>query len=176
MTGLYDRLGPAHEAATVTAAARFGAVLASHDDSTAAQVAASVGHGVRLAEFPTTRLAAQACRDAGVKVIMGAPNLVRGGSHSGNVAASELADAGLLDILSSDYVPAALLMGAVMLGNRWENIARGIATVTDAPAQASGLADRGRIVPGLRADLLRFSLTGQVPVTRGLWVAGQRVA
>ena len=107
---------------------------------------------------------------------MGAPNLVRGGSHSGNVAASELADAGLLDILSSDYVPAALLMGAVMLGNRWENTARGIATVTDAPAQASGLTDRGRIVPGLRADLLRFSLTGQVPVTRGLWVAGQRVA
>ena len=176
LTGLYDRLGPAHEAATVAAAARFGAVLASHDDSTAAQVAASVGHGVRLAEFPTTRLAAQACRDAGVKVIMGAPNLVRGGSHSGNVAAADLADAGLLDILSSDYVPAALLMGAVMLGTRWDDMARGIATVTAAPAQASGLTDRGRIVPGLRADLLRFSLTGQVPVTRGLWVAGQRVA
>lgn len=176
LTGLYDRLGPAHEAATVAAARRFGAVLASHDDSTAAQVAASVGYGVRLAEFPTTRAAAQACRDAGVAVIMGAPNLVRGGSHSGNVAAADLADAGLLDILSSDYVPAALLMGAAMLGARWGDMARGIACVTAAPAQACGLADRGRIAPGLRADLLRFRLVGQVPLTAGLWVAGLRVA
>ena len=176
LTGLYDRLGSAHEAATVAAAQRLGAVLASHDDSTAAQVAASVALGVRLAEFPTTAEAARACRDAGVGVIMGAPNLVRGGSHSGNVAAADLADAGLLDILSSDYVPASLLMGAVMLGTRWDDMARGIACVTAAPARASGLNDRGRIAPGLRADLLRFNLTGQVPVTRGLWVAGQRVA
>jgi alpha-D-ribose 1-methylphosphonate 5-triphosphate diphosphatase len=176
LTGLYERLGAAHEAATVAAARRYGAVLASHDDSTAAQVAASVAHGVRLAEFPTTAEAAGACRAAGVAVIMGAPNLVRGGSHSGNVAAADLADAGLLDILSSDYVPAALLMGAVMLGQRWADMARGIATVTAAPARAAGLTDRGAIAPGLRADLLRFSLTGQVPVTRGLWVGGQRVA
>jgi len=176
LTGLYDRFGPAHEAATVAAARRFGAVLASHDDSTAAQVAASVAHGVTLAEFPTTAEAAQACRAAGVGVIMGAPNLVRGGSHSGNVAAADLADAGQLDILSSDYVPAALLMGAVMLGARWDDMARGIACVTAAPARACGLADRGRIAPGLRADLLRFAVTAQVPVTRGLWVAGQRVA
>ena len=176
LTGLYDRLGAAHEAATVDAARRFGATLASHDDTTAAQVAASVGHGVRLAEFPTSVEAARACHDSGVAVIMGAPNLIRGGSHSGNVAAADLADAGLLDILSSDYVPAALLQGAVMLGTRWGDMARGVATVTAAPARAVGLQDRGRIAPGLRADLLRFRLTGQVPVTRGLWVGGNRVA
>ena len=176
LTGLYNRFGPAHEGATVAAAQRLGAVLASHDDSTLAQVAASVALGVRLAEFPTTPEAARACRDAGVGVIMGAPNLVRGGSHSGNVAAADLADAGLLDILSSDYVPSSLLMGAVMLGARWNDMARGIACVTIAPARASGLDDRGLIAPGLRADLLRFNLTGQVPVTRGLWVAGRRVA
>jgi alpha-D-ribose 1-methylphosphonate 5-triphosphate diphosphatase len=176
LEGLYDRLGPAHEAATVAAARRFGAVLASHDDTTAEQVAASVAHGVRLAEFPTTVEAARACRSHGVAVIMGAPNLVRGGSHSGNVAAADLADQGLLDILSSDYVPASLLMGAVMLGQRWGDMARGIATVTAAPAAAAGLDDRGRILPGLRADLLRFRLVGQVPVTAGLWVAGRRVA
>jgi alpha-D-ribose 1-methylphosphonate 5-triphosphate diphosphatase len=176
LTGLYDRFGPAHEAATVSAARRFGAVLASHDDSTADQVAASVAHGVRLAEFPTTAEAARACHKAGVAVIMGAPNLVRGGSHSGNVAATDLADEGLVDILSSDYVPASLLMGAVMLGQRWNDMARGLATVTDAPARATGLSDRGRIAAGLRADLLRFRVRAQVPVTRGLWVAGQRVA
>lgn len=176
LTGLYDRLGPAHEAATVAFAARVGAVLASHDDSTAQQVATSAAHGVRLAEFPTSVEAAAACRASGIATIMGAPNLVRGGSHSGNVAAAELADMGLLDILSSDYVPAALLMGAVMLGERWGDMARGIATVTSAPAAATGLADRGRIAPGLRADLLRFRAVAHVPATRGLWVGGRRVA
>ncbi len=173
---LYDKFGAAHEAGTVNFALRMGAVLASHDDTTAAQVATSVAHGVRLAEFPTTHAAAMACRDAGIEVIMGAPNLIRGGSHSGNVAAAELADAGLLGILSSDYVPAALLSGAVALGRRWKDMARGIATVTAAPARAVGLADRGQIVRGLRADLLRFGLVGGVPVTRGLWVGGNRVA
>lgn len=176
LTGLYDRLGPAHEAATVAFAHGVGAVLASHDDTTAAQVATSVRHGVRLAEFPTTAEAARACRAAGVAVIMGAPNLIRGGSHSGNVAAADLADLGLLDILSSDYVPAALLQGAVALGDRWGNMARGIATATAAPATAAGLPDRGRIAIGLRADLLRFRTVANVPVSRGLWVAGQRVA
>jgi len=176
LEGLYAAHGPAHEAATVAAARRLGAVLASHDDSTAGHVAISARHGVTVAEFPTTALAARACRDAGIAVMMGAPNLIRGGSHSGNVSAGDLADAGLLDILSSDYVPAALLMGAVMLGQRWGNMARGLATVTGAPAQVSGLTDRGRIAPGLRADLVRFSLTGTVPVTRGVWVGGARVA
>jgi len=176
LTGLYDQYGAAHEAATVAFAARVRATLASHDDTTAAQVAASVAHGVRLAEFPTSVAAAQSCRDGGVAVIMGAPNLIRGGSHSGNVATAELADLGLLDILSSDYVPAALLFGAVMLGDRHGDMARGIASVTAAPARAVGLADRGRIAPGLRADILRFTLTGHVPVTRGLWIAGARVA
>jgi len=176
LAGLYDRFGAAHETATVEFAHRAGAVLASHDDTTAAQVGASVAHGVRLAEFPTTIEAARACRDARVDVIMGAPNLVRGGSHSGNIAAADLADLGLLDILSSDYVPASLLYGAVMLGERWENMARGIATVTAAPARASGLVDRGRLAPGLRADVLRFARVGNLPVTRGLWVGGARVA
>lgn len=173
---LYDRHGAAHEAATVSAARRFGATLASHDDTTPTHVATSAAHGITVAEFPTTRDAAVACRSHGIAVIMGAPNLIRGGSHSGNVAAADLADAGLLDILSSDYVPAALLQGAVRLGQRWGDMARGIATVTEAPARAVGLDDRGRIAPGLRADLLRFRLIGDMPVTQELWVAGRRVA
>ncbi len=176
LTGLHDKLGTAHEAGSVAAAARFGAVLASHDDTTADQVAVSAGHGIRMAEFPTTVEAARACHAHNIKVIMGAPNLVRGGSHSGNVAASELAELDLLDILSSDYVPAALLLAAVQRGELWGDMARGIATVTSAPARASGLADRGMLEPGQRADLIRFSMIAGVPAVRGVWVQGDRVA
>ncbi len=175
LQGLQARLGARHEAAAVAAAGRFGAALASHDDATAGQVAASQAHGVRMAEFPTTREAAEACRDAGIAVIMGAPNLIRGGSHSGNVAAQDLAEAGLLDILSSDYVPVSLLMGAVRLGAIWGDMARGLATVTANPAAAVGMADRGRLEPGLRADLIRFRMVGGTPVVRGVWARGRQV-
>jgi alpha-D-ribose 1-methylphosphonate 5-triphosphate diphosphatase len=174
--GLTERNGARHEAATVAAARRLGATLANHDDTTAAQVAASAAHGARLAEFPTTLEAAAACRAHGIAVMMGAPNLIRGGSHSGNVAAEALAAAGLLDILSSDYAPASLLLGAVRLGESLGDLAAGIAAVTAAPAQAAGLADRGRIAPGLRADLVRFRLEDGLPSPRGVWVAGTRVA
>lgn len=173
---LRDRFGAAHEAATVREAARFGAVLASHDDTTREQVTVSAGHGIRLAEFPTTVEAAQACRDHGIAVMMGAPNLIRGGSHSGNVAAEDLARAGLLDIVSSDYVPAALLLAAVRLGEIWEDMARGIATVTRAPAAAVGLDDRGVLEQGRRADLMRFGMAGPVPLLRGVWSRGRQVA
>ena len=176
LTGLHDRLGAAHEAGSVAAAARFGAVLASHDDTTADQVATSAAHGIGVAEFPTTVEAARACHAHNIKVIMGAPNLIRGGSHSGNVAAEELAKLGLLDILSSDYVPSALLFAAVRLGQIWDDMARGLATVTAGPARAAGLKDRGVIEPGQRADVIRFSTIADVPTLNGVWVQGKRVA
>ena len=165
-----------HEAAAVLAAQRLGAVLASHDDTLVDHVMRSARFGVALAEFPTTQDAARACRAHGIAVMMGAPNLVRGGSHSGNVSAGALGQAGLLDILSSDYVPSALLCGAVMLGEVWGDMARAMATVTAAPAKAAGLVDRGRLAEGLRADLIRFRLVDGVPALRGVWSAGQRVA
>ena len=173
---LQARLGARHEAAAVEAARRLGAAIASHDDTTEAHVAASAAHGAVLAEFPTTLEAARACREAGVAVMMGAPNLMRGGSHSGNVAAEALAREGLLDVLSSDYVPAALLAGAVRLGEIWGDVARGVGCVTAAPARAAGLGDRGRIAPGLRADLVRVAVAGDVPVPRGVWRSGRRIA
>jgi alpha-D-ribose 1-methylphosphonate 5-triphosphate diphosphatase len=176
LIGLHDRLGARHEAGAVAAAKRYGAVLASHDDTTSEQVATSAAHGIRVAEFPTSVEAAEACRAHQISVIMGAPNLVRGGSHSGNVAARELADLGLLDILSSDYVPAALLYGAVLLGQGWDDMARGIATVTKGPARASGLNDRGVLAPDMRADVIRFALRGGVPALHGVWSQGRRVA
>lgn len=169
-------MGKAHEEAAVAAARRYGATLASHDDTTAADVGQSAAHGVRFAEFPTTREAAQACRARGIAVMMGAPNLIRGGSHSGNIAAGELAEEGLLDIVSSDYVPAALLSAALMLGDLWDDLPRGVATVTAAPARATGLTDRGEIAPGKRADLVRVRRIAGTSMPRGTWVAGERVA
>lgn len=175
LSDLRARLGDSQERAAVAAAKRFGATLASHDDSTAKQVAVSHSHGVTVAEFPTTLEAAKTCHNNAIGVIMGAPNLVRGGSHSGNVAAGDLAEAGLLDILSSDYVPASLLLGAVQLGRLWGDMARGLASVTAAPARATGLADRGEIAVGKRADLIRFTVIGDTPGLRGVWVQGARV-
>jgi len=176
MQGLQDRLGHVHEAAAVREGLRLGAVLASHDDTTADQVITSSRHGVTMAEFPTTIEAAQTCRDQGIAIIMGAPNLVRGGSHSGNVAARDLADRDLLDIVSSDYVPAALLMSAVQLGDIWGNLARGMSTVTATPARAVGLDDRGVLDVAKRADIVRFGLEGRTAVARQVWCQGRQVA
>lgn len=169
------RLGAAHEAAAVETARRLGSVLASHDDTTAEHVATSAGQGVRLAEFPTTVEAAQACHDNDIAVMMGAPNVIRGGSHSGNVAAEDLARADLLDILSSDYIPSALMTAAFRLADLWVDVPRGISTVTSAPAAAAGLEDRGRIEAGLHADLVRVARVDGIPVVRGVWSHGRQV-
>lgn len=168
--------GAVHEAGVVAAAARLNAVLASHDDTTAAHVTASAKYGIRVAEFPTTQVAAAACRDNGIAVMMGAPNLIRGGSHSGNVAAGDLARADLLDIISSDYVPAALLTSAFRLADIWGDLPRAFSTVTSAPATAARLHDRGQIAPGLRGDVIRVAMIADNPVIRGVWVQGARVA
>ncbi|WP_037310996.1 alpha-D-ribose 1-methylphosphonate 5-triphosphate diphosphatase [Ruegeria halocynthiae] len=176
LKALRDRNGDKHEIETVKAAKRFGAMLASHDDTTDEQVRVSAGHGIRLAEFPTTVEAARACHEHGIKVMMGAPNVIRGGSHSGNVAAFELADLGHLDILSSDYVPAALLLSAARLGELWGDMPRGLKTVTQTPAQAVGLNDRGEIRVGARADLIRFRMREGAPALNGVWSRGRRVS
>lgn len=173
---LSSRLGAEHEKAAVAAAHSFGATLASHDDSTAEQVATSAAHGVHFAEFPTTEEAARTCHTHAIHVMMGAPNLIRGGSHSGNVAAHVLAESGHLDILSSDYVPSSLLAAALQLGDLWDDLPRGIATVTAAPAAAVGLSDRGKLEIGLRGDVIRVRRIGNAGVVHGVWVRGQRVA
>jgi alpha-D-ribose 1-methylphosphonate 5-triphosphate diphosphatase len=102
--------------------------------------------------------------------------VVRGGSHSGNVAAVELARLGLLDSLSSDYVPASLLMAAFRLvPDAGFSIAQAVATVSLNPARAAGLIDRGEIAPGLRADLVQVRMMGEQPVVRAVWREGVRV-
>lgn len=154
-----------------------GVPIASHDDTTPADVAEAVAAGAVISEFPTTIEAAAAARQHGLATIAGAPNVVRGGSHSGNVSAVELATLGLLDGLSSDYVPSSLLQAVVRL-NAEHGIALpdAIGMVTWRIADMVGLTDRGRLGPGLRADLVRFRLVGTTPVVREVRVLGQRVA
>lgn len=155
-----------------------GIALASHDDATVDHVTESAGHGVRIAEFPTTLEAAQASHASGISVLMGAPNIVRGRSHSGNIAAGDLAAAGVLDVLSSDYVPISLIHAPFVLADKVSGIglSRAIAMVTATPARSVGLTDRGRIAEGLRADLVRVHRQQGVPVVRAVWREGQRVA
>jgi alpha-D-ribose 1-methylphosphonate 5-triphosphate diphosphatase len=159
-------------------AAERGLPVASHDDACAAHVTEAAALGCVVSEFPTTLDAALTARELGLHVLMGAPNLIRGGSHSGNVAAATLAEAGALDILSSDYIPASLVQGALRLAG--EPLAfplpEAIAMVTANPADAAGLTDRGRIEIGARADLVRLRLVAGWPVVRSVWVKGRRVA
>jgi len=155
-----------------------GIVIASHDDATLAHVDEAIEDSVHISEFPTTQEAARAARAAGMKVLMGAPNVVRGGSHSGNVSAQALAENGMLDILSSDYIPFSLLHAAFMLVERIESISLpdAVRMVTRTPAEAAGLDDRGTLAVGKRADLVEASYEHGVPVVRGVWRAGRRVA
>lgn len=155
-----------------------GVVMASHDDATDAHIEEADALGVTICEFPTTTEAASAARGKGMTTIMGGPNVVRGGSHSGNVSAAELAEAGLLDALSSDYVPSSLLHGALMLNDdNGLSLPEAIATVTVNPARMVGLADRGDIAPGQRADLIQVHrLADGTPFVRHTWRAGERVA
>ena len=155
-----------------------GIVLASHDDATSGHVDEAIEQGVRVAEFPTTLEAAKASKEAGLGVLMGAPNVMRGSSHSGNVSARTLAGDGLLDILSSDYIPFSLIQSAFFLGDVVEGISlpQAVAMVSKNPAEAIGLSDRGVIEQGRRADLVRVRVDDHVPVVRTVWRQGRRVA
>jgi alpha-D-ribose 1-methylphosphonate 5-triphosphate diphosphatase len=160
-----------------------GLSVASHDDATVAHVEESAAYGMTIAEFPTTLEAAQACRRLNMSVLMGAPNIVRGGSHSGNIAAATLAKEGLLDILSSDYYPASLLQAAFTLGVQLDKhqqvpgagLARAVTAVSRAPAVSAGLHDRGEIRVGLRADLIHARAVGALPVIQQVWRQAKRV-
>lgn len=113
-----------------------------------------------------------------MSVLMGAPNIVRGGSHSGNIAAKDLAEHDVLDVLSSDYVPLSLLYAPFLLVDQVESITlpKAISMVTATPARTVDLNDRGRIAPGLRADVVRVFRDEGIPVCRSVWRQGRRVA
>lgn len=154
-----------------------GVALATHDDTTLEHVDEARALGASMSEFPTTLSAARHAHAHGLKTIAGAPNVVRGGSHSGNVAAVTLAREGVLDGLSSDYVPGSLLQAAWVLHREAGfSLPEAMQVVARGPAEAAGLHDRGEIAPGLRGDLLRVREIEAHPVVREVYVAGRRVA
>ncbi|BBK32154.1 alpha-D-ribose 1-methylphosphonate 5-triphosphate diphosphatase [Stella humosa] len=175
---LAEQYSQPHRSWMIALSRSRGWPLASHDDATLEHVAESVAAHMTIAEFPTTVAAADAAHGHGLKVLMGAPNLVRGGSHSGNVSAGELAARGVVDILSSDYYPQSLLHGAFLLSRPpiGMALADAVATVSDVPAAAVGLHDRGRIEAGLRADVIRVCELDGLPIVRSVWREGRRVA
>ena len=166
-----------HRGELVAFAQSHGVVLASHDDATPEHVVESIADGVAVAEFPTTHEAAAQSHGAGIRVMMGGPNIVRGGSHSGNIAAQDLAREGLLDIISSDYVPASLVLAAFMLAERVADIdlPEAVRMITLNPARAAHLDDRGAIAIGQRADCVQVHLAGTVPILRRVWRQGRQV-
>ena len=169
------RYSASNRAAIIAASHARGVPLASHDDTEIGHVTQAQQERVALSEFPTTIAAAQTARAAGIGIIMGGPNLVKGGSHSGNVSAAELARLDLLDIFSSDYVPASLLLSAFLLRDvaGW-SLPKAINTVTRNPARAIGLTDRGELAPGQRADLIRVRASKGMPMVMGAWCRGER--
>jgi alpha-D-ribose 1-methylphosphonate 5-triphosphate diphosphatase len=181
------RYADPHRHAIAARAMQRGITLATHDDATPGHVAESVALGARISEFPTTVSAATAANKNGQLIVMGAPNIVRGGSQSGNVAAAELLELGLLHILSSDYVPSSPLQAVFQLAaDGVIGLADGARLISTNPARAAGLDDRGEISVGKRADLVRvaphdLSATERhphgrrVPVVRGVYRQGKRV-
>ena len=162
----------------VSFAREYGLPLAAHDDANDEHVAEAHEDGCVMAEFPVSLQAARAARSYGMWIVMGGPNFVRGGSHSGNLSAREAAQADLLDIIASDYVPLSMLRSAFLLMDDygWPP-QKALATVARNPARSVGLDDRGDIAPGQRADLLRvFRTPGGWPAPIEVWREGGRVA
>ena len=172
-----ERFSAPNRAAIVERCRARGIPMASHDDATPEHVDEALENGVTVAEFPTTIDAAAKAHGAGLKVLMGAPNIVLGGSHSGNVSAMDLGKAGVLDIVSSDYVPSSIVQGVFRL---WQAGAKktlpdAVAAVTKTPADIAGLTDRGEIAPGKKADLVRVAMDGDTPVVVSVWRNGNRI-
>jgi alpha-D-ribose 1-methylphosphonate 5-triphosphate diphosphatase len=162
---------------TLLAACQARAIpLASHDDTTPAHVEEAAADGIAISEFPTTLDAAQAASTHGMAILMGAPNVVQGGSHSGNASALDLAELGLVHGLASDYVPISLMQAPFLLAERLAMpLPEAVRTVSATPARLVGFLDRGEIAPGQRADLARVRLVDGVPVVRAVWREGQRI-
>jgi alpha-D-ribose 1-methylphosphonate 5-triphosphate diphosphatase len=174
---LRERVREPNRIAILAAVAGRDVALASHDDRTPEEVADWRAAGITISEFPVTAEAARAARAHGMGIIAGAPNIVRGGSHSGNVRAADLLAEGLIDVFASDYVPAAMLAAAMLTHQKMHlPLPAAIATVSQRPALMVGLSDRGAIAPGLRADLVQVHLADGHPLVRQVWREGRRIA
>ena len=176
LQALRDRMRGPNRRALLERMRPIGTILASHDDRTVEEVAQNDADGIGISEFPVSHDAAGEARRRGMRVIAGAPNIVRGGSHSGNVSAADLVRAGTVDALASDYVPSALIEAAFAVpGQTGVTLAQGVAMVTEQPARMAGLTDRGRLAAGWRADVVRVRVHEGLAVVRQVWKAGERV-
>lgn len=166
---------PADIARLAALARRHGAPMLSHDDSQVETRDYYRALGARVAEFPMHERVFLSAREAGDPIVLGAPNAMRGGSHLGSPGAAEMIARGLCDILASDYYYPAML-GAVarLSADRVAPLPALWRLVSANPAAAMGLADRGRIAPGLRADLVLIDWpAGHAPAPLRTWVAGR---
>jgi alpha-D-ribose 1-methylphosphonate 5-triphosphate diphosphatase len=151
----------------------IGLPAASHDDTLPEHCQIAYDDGITISEFPTTLEAAEKACELGMKVIIGAPNMVRGISHSGNISSHELAQNNLLDGFSSDYMPISLLHAAFVLHQKFElDLSAAISKVTSNIAKMVNLDDRGSLAIGKKADLLRVRLEDDLPVIRSIWKNG----
>ena len=173
----HQRYARANRGAIVSMCRARGLAIASHDDTTLDHVAQAAAEGIAISEFPTTLDAARLARERRMAVVMGAPNVVLGGSHCGNVSARALAADGLVDGLASDYVPISLIDACrICRDTVGLSLPEAVAIVTANPAAMVGLDDRGVIAPGARADLIRVQEVGETFVIRTVWSGGRVVA
>ncbi|MBY6200929.1 alpha-D-ribose 1-methylphosphonate 5-triphosphate diphosphatase [Maritalea mobilis] len=181
MEDLFERsrtCGAEVRAHVIAASQAAGLPLMSHDDRTEAHVDQAVSEGIHISEFPTTLAAARRAREAGLAIIAGAPNYLRGGSQSGNVAVADLLAEGLVDALASDYIPRSPLDAAFAIAADPAlplDLPAALALVTHAPAHLTGLSDRGAIAEGLRADLAAVRIENGQPVVQAVWREGRQV-
>jgi len=161
----------------IAAAARAaGLPMASHDDDTIETRAHFRALGAAICEFPMEEAVGRAAISAGEAVVMGAPNVVRGGSHLGWASAAKMAEAGVCSVLASDYYYPAMLRAAFILAGRGVlTLPQAWALIAENPARAAKLQDRGTIAPGKRADLVLVNGSGPTPVLHAT-IAGGRVA
>jgi alpha-D-ribose 1-methylphosphonate 5-triphosphate diphosphatase len=177
LSGQRARMRDPNRRALLKRVAHLDIELASHDDRTEEEIAENITDGIRISEFPVSMVAANAARAGGMEIIAGAPNIVRGGSHSGNIAAADLVRAGRVDAFASDYVPAALVESAwLCVAQTGVSLSEAVGYITDRPARMARLHDRGRLEPGLRADVVRVRVHEGMPVVRQVWRGGERVS
>lgn len=166
-----------HRRLAVALAHEHGIPLASHDDTTENDVTVAAEEGIKISEFPTTLAAAEKAKTCKMSTIMGAPNAVCGGSHSGNISASALVENDLLDGLSSDYVPSSLLHAAFYLAETLKKpLHYTVALITYNIAEMVGFTDRGELARGKRADMLQVAMVDDLPVLRKVWKNGAQIA
>ncbi len=163
---------PAARMRLAEAARAAGIPVLSHDDATLEDRAHFRAHGATICEFPMAEAVGVDARAAGEHVVMGAPNVVRGGSHLGWASAAPLAERGIVTVLASDYVWPAMLEAAFAMAARGVmDLPAAWALVSTNPAEACGLTDRGRLAPGLRGDVVVVDPEQRAPVA--VFAAGQ---